>query len=230
MMMPMGASAQVAMPPAITITPKGPVISLSVQDSIQQAPDIASILVEITVRNRDRGSTIADGNALMAKLKAALTGKGVASPDVTQAYFGAREDYENNGGVRRVKGFVLQSGLLVKLHRLDRLGEVIGAAVTSGATRVSELHFDVENKGPIAERLLASATAKGRSRAMEHARINGFANARLLSVTEAGQNAIAFAPPAPRYSPIDGLDIPVDLTPRPVTISVSLAMAFELTN
>lgn len=220
--MPSGAMAQVM----VTIAAKGPVVSLLAQDKAEVPPDYAHVLIDIVARNGDRAEAINDGNALLSKLKAALIAKGVGASDIERNYFGAREEFENEGGIRRHKDFALFSGYSVKIRKLDKLGEVVGAAIAAGATRISELSFEVENRAATTDRLLASATAKARAKAMDHAKINGFSNVRLLSVREPD----AFAPPPPRYSPIDGLDIPADLSPRPVTISVSLAMAFELTN
>jgi uncharacterized protein YggE len=72
----------------------------------------------------------------------------------------------------------------LKLHKLALLGDAMGAAIGAGATSVGNPEFDVENKEPILEKLMAEATAKARAKAMIHARINSYSGAKLLSVTD----------------------------------------------
>jgi uncharacterized protein YggE len=118
----------------------------------------------------------------------------------------------------------------LKLHKLALLGDAMGAAIGAGATSVGNPEFDVENKEPILEKLMAEATAKARAKAMIHARINSYSGAKLLSVTDSDGRSLS----GPKTYHIEERAPSTDLSPRhhprPVTISVSLAMAFELTN
>jgi len=232
------ADAAETIPPLVTITPKGPVVSLASGDSVEQAPDIATINVSLTTRNRDRAAAVTASNAGLAKIRAALAAKGVATADIEQGYFSAREDFDGNGSARRSKGFVVDTSFQVKLRRLDALGDTIGAVVAAGASDVGNPEFDVENKAPILEKLTVGATAKARAKAMIHARLHGFSGVRLLSVMDnsnpndgmAPINKFGFAEARAMRIAQEEVSPVADLTPRPVTISVSLAMAFEMTN
>lgn len=227
---PQVAMAQIPSAPMLTIAPKGPVVSLNVGESVEQAPDIAILHISLITRNRETPAAVAANNAGLAKLKTALMAKGVLASDIKQGGLSAHDEFEGEGGARHRKGFMIENYIQVKLLKLDGLNDVMGAAVAAGATSTGNLQFDVANKSAIMDRLIAHATAQGRSRAMIHAQANGFSSVRLLSVTESEARMALFAPSAPRFMSREGETVPLDLTPRPVTISVSLAMAFELTN
>lgn len=216
-----------ALPPFISISPKGPLVSLSADDSVEVAPDIALIPVNLTTRNRDRALAVTASDDRLAKIKSALMGKGVAATEIEQGYFTAREEFEGEGNSRRRKGFVVEHNLTIKLHKLDNLGDVMWAAIGAGATNIDNPAFEVENKAPILEKLIASATA--RAKAMIHAKLNGFSAVRLLSITDTDGVPFRLANRPARVTMEEAGTSP-DLAPRPVSISVSLAMAFELTN
>lgn len=229
--LPQSALAQSTIPPLVTIVPKGPVVSLVQNASVEQAPDIANVDIGLVTRNRDRAAAIGASNAAIARIKADLIAKGVSAADITPGYFSAREEFDMDGTIRRRKGFVVESNLALKLHKLALLGDAMGAAIGAGATSVGNPEFDVENKEPILEKLMAEATAKARAKAMIHARINSYSGAKLLSVTDSDGHSSFQARKLTTFEErAPSTDLSPDITPRPVTISVSLAMAFELTN
>lgn len=234
--LPMPALAE-PMPSLLTIAPAGPVVNLSVTNSIEVAPDIAYITFGVVSRNKDRQVALQENRAAMDKVKASLKAAGVADADIQTAYFSVSEDIDYSAEAKPKKlGFLVMNSITVKVRKLEGLGELVANASAAGANDIGAPSFDVADKTAYVEKLTSAATSDARKRGEYHAKLNGYSGVKLVSVSDEvrsgpGGSAMAYAAYAKvedtAAAAVDGSGPTFD--PSPVTISVSLYFAFEMT-
>jgi uncharacterized protein YggE len=91
-------------------------------------------------------------------------------------------DYVNNRRVSR--GYVARNTVDVRVDTVDRVGELLEVAVTSGATSVSGLRFDLKDRGKYEREALRLATSDARLRADAAAAGAGRAVDRVVRIEE----------------------------------------------
>ena len=84
------------------------------------------------------------------------------------------------------EGYVARNMIEVRLDDIARVGEVIDLAVTSGATNVHGVRFDVKQRESLEREALKRATADARARAEAAASGAGRTIDRVLRIEEPG--------------------------------------------
>ncbi len=112
----------------------------------------------------------------------------------TMAYDLQQEwDYANNRRVSR--GYVARNSIEVRVDDIGRVGELLEMGVTSGATEVSNLRFDVKDRAKLEREALRLAVAAARAKADAAASGAGRTVDRILKIEE--QGALVAPPPVP---------------------------------
>ena len=86
----------------------------------------------------------------------------------------------------RIDGYRVANSVVVRTGELDRVGEVVDAAIAAGANEVQALQFGLRDDGPVRLRALAEATRRARATADVVAEALGREVARVVSVDEGG--------------------------------------------
>jgi uncharacterized protein YggE len=179
---------------------------------------------------------MAENRRMVDTVMAALKAKGIAEKDIETSSYNVNQDFDYSGPKRHSDGYVAATQLRVTVRNLELLSELVAAASDAGVTGVETPDFDLENKQSIVERLTRAATARARTRAEFHAKLNGFTGVRLIAVTDDVDSRDA---PMARYA-FAAAKMAVDaatdaagaagplLTPQDVTIGVKLSFAFEM--
>src|SRR5688572_5541937 len=102
-------------------------------------------------------------------------------------------DWVNGRQVPR--GYVARNTIEVRLDDITRVGEVIDISVTSGATAVHGVRFDLKQRDALEREALKRATANARSRAEAAAAGAGTSIGRVLRLEEPGNRP--YPPPPP---------------------------------
>jgi uncharacterized protein YggE len=177
---PLTASAQQPLVPA------EPHVVTSGQGVVQAVPDRAWVGIGAesrasTAREAQRLNTAAM-TPILEKLRAA----GVP-PDAikTVAYDVQYEwDYVNN---RRVgKGYVARNSVEVRVDAIDKVGDVLEIAGTSGATSLGGVRFDLKDRSKLEREALRLAVADARGKADAIAAGAGRSIDRILRIEEQG--------------------------------------------
>jgi uncharacterized protein YggE len=101
-------------------------------------------------------------------------------------------DYVNNRRISR--GFVARNTIEVRVDSIDRLGEILDLAVSTGATSVGDIRFDLKERAALERQALKQAVGDARARAEAVAAAAGQSVARVLRIVEHG---IDVPPPVP---------------------------------
>ena len=223
------SSAQAA---EVQIQSQGPVVELSVSESVDAKPDIVDIGAGVT----SQASTAVEAmrinaremNAVIDRIKAL----GIKDKDIqtTGINLSAQYDYDQSTSRQVFRGYQASNRVNVTLREVPRAGEVLDALVAAGATDINGPNFSLDDDTGARAQARKAAFDKARAQAEEYARWSGFSGVRLLEINE----SVAAGPPMPyaqsaerKMMDVCAASTPVE--PGLVGTMVSLTVKFEMT-
>ncbi|WP_247714417.1 SIMPL domain-containing protein [Qipengyuania pacifica] len=223
------SSAQAA---EVQIQSQGPVVELSVSESVDAKPDIVDIGAGVT----SQASTAVEAmrinaremNAVIDRIKAL----GIKDKDIqtTGINLSAQYDYDQSTSRQVFRGYQASNRVNVTLREVPRAGEVLDALVAAGATDINGPNFSLDDDTGARAQARKAAFEKARAQAEEYARWSGFSGVRLLEINE----SVAAGPPMPYAQSAERKMMDVSAAPTPVEpglvgTMVSLTVKFEMT-
>jgi uncharacterized protein YggE len=223
------SSAQAA---EVQIQAQGPVVELSVSESVDAKPDIVDIGAGVT----SQASTAVEAmrinaremNAVIDRIKAL----GIKDKDIqtTGINLSAQYDYDQSTSRQVFRGYQASNRVNVTLREVPRAGEVLDALVAAGATDINGPNFSLDDDTGARAQARKAAFDKARAQAEEYARWSGFSGVRLLEINE----SVAAGPPMPYAQSAERKMMDVSAAPTPVEpglvgTMVSLTVKFEMT-
>lgn len=164
--------------------PDIPVVVTTGEGVVKQAPDRAWVNISAESRARTPQEAQKLNAAAMTAVLNRLKGTGLP-PDAiqTRAYdLQAEYDYANNR--QTLRGYVARNSIEVRVDALEKLGEIIDLAVGAGATAVSGVRFDLQDRTNLERQALQRAVADARDRATAAAAGAGMKVERVLRIVE----------------------------------------------
>jgi uncharacterized protein YggE len=216
---------------AQTVPMEVPVVITSGEAEVKRAADRAWIGVTAESRSRDpkdaQRMNVDAMSAVMQKLKSLALGEDAIRTTAVELH--PEFDYAN--GRQTLRGYVARNSIEVRVDEIARAGEVLTAAVGSGATSISGVRFDLKNREAVEQEALRLAVANARSRADAAAAGAGMRVERILRIQD--QRA---APPEPRpvfamresmeAAPPMAADVPV--SPGEITVRASVSLTASI--
>ena len=142
-----------------------PVIVTRGEATLKRAPDQAWV----TIAAEARASTPAEAQRTaadaMKSVQAALTRAGLGDDAIRTTGYSLQPDMEYVNGRARVRGYVVRNQIEVRVDDLQKLGAVLDAAGTSGATSMAGLRFDLKNRASVEREALTQAVQDAMARA-----------------------------------------------------------------
>jgi uncharacterized protein YggE len=222
--LPMAALAQTS----VTIAETAPVVTLNVTESVESAPDVATVGTGVQTRAQTAQAAMQQNAAHTEKLIAALAKAGIAKKDIQTSgiNLNAQYDYNNNNGqssTPRFIGYEASNQLTVKLRDIKRVGASLDAMVAAGATNLFGPSFSIDDPSPLLVQALKSAKAQ----ADFYAQAAGYRSARLVSISESNSGGHPPMPMMVRSFKADAAPAtPVE--PGQVSASVTLSVQYAL--
>ncbi len=180
---------------AISQQATGPVITLSVTESVDSAPDMATINTGVQNRSMSAKEAMTQNAAQMDKLIAALLKGGIARKDIQTSGINLNPQYDyssrTDGQGPRFVGYEASNQLTVKVRKIAAAGELVDAMVAAGATNINGPSFGLSDPATVLDQARAKAVQTAQSRAELYARSLGYKSVRLVALSESG----GFAPP-----------------------------------
>ena len=178
---------------AQTHAPDVPVIVTSGEAEVKKAADRAWVAINAESRSKDpkeaqRANTAAM-NAVLAKLK----GMALGDDAIRTTAFELHPEFDYANGRQTLRGYVARNSIEVRVDDVTRIGEVLTAAVGSGATSVGALRFDLKDREGAEREALRLAVANARARADAAASGAGMRVERIIRIEDHRA-----APPEPR--------------------------------
>ena len=172
--LPAAAIAQ----PSITIAETAPVVPLNVTESVEAAPDVATVGTGVQPRAQTAQAAMQQNAAQTEKLIAALAKAGIAKADIQTSgiNLSAQYDYNNRDNQPqgpRFIGYEASNQLTVKLRDITRVGASLDAMVAAGAPNISGPNFSIDDPSPLLVQARGTALKSAKAQADFYAQAAG---------------------------------------------------------
>lgn len=200
-------------------------------------PDIAVLRLGIESQETTVAQAQLRAREAMAKVVAALRGKGVADKDIQTQYFSIQPvtQYieETVGGIRRGKqitvGYLVSNTVQAKLRKVDEAGPIIDAVAEAGGdlTRINSISFTKEDitqeKNLAREKAVKDAQAK----AQQIAGLLGIELGKPLYITESSPYTPVPSPIYARAEDAGAPPTPILVGEQELTVTVQIVYAIK---
>lgn len=128
-------------------------------------PDVVTIQLGITTHAAQLSDALTDNTNRSQSVIDQLTALGIQREDIQTSLFNVSPQYDYIDGQQHFREYEVQHQLKVTVHDSQKVGEIIDAAVQSGATEVSSIQFGIENSSELYEEALMKAVQNAHSHA-----------------------------------------------------------------
>lgn len=163
------ALAFVAAAPALAqVAPEPPSVSVSGEGIVTAVPDQAWVRIGAESRAKVSKDAQARNAEAMTAVQQKITSLGIPKDAVRTLAIDLQMEYDYANGKQTPRGYVARNTIEVRVDDFAKLGDVLDAAVGSGATNLHGLRFDVKRREALEREALqlAVANAMGRAEAL----------------------------------------------------------------
>lgn len=211
--------------------PEPPVIVTSGMAEVKKAPDRAWVSINAESRAKDpKAAQQANTDAMTAVLKK-LKSLGLGDDAIRTTGYDLQPEFDYVSGRQVLRGYVARNSIDVKVDDIARVGEVLTAAVGSGATSVGGLRFDVKDRDGAEREALRLAVIDAKARAEAAASGAGMRVDRVLKIED---HRVEHPEPRPmlqmRAMAVEGAaaaDVPVQAGTIAIKAGVSLTVSIR---
>ena len=198
---------------------------------VMAVPDVAALSLGIEAQNDSVALAQSQAAEAMAKVKAALTGNGVAEKDIQTRYFNVQRltRWDQDKQQEIVIGYRVTNMVTAKIRELDKVGTIIDAVAVAGGdlTRIDSIGFSVEDPSAYYGEAREKAMADARTKAQQMAELAAVKLGKPTYITESlqypqpiyRQDFYAEAAVAPAETPI---------SPGETEISINVQVAYSI--
>jgi uncharacterized protein YggE len=223
------APLTVAQAADVQIVAQNPVIELSVSEQVDSTPDTATFSTGVESKAPTATEALRQNSVQARAVIKRLKSLGIADKDIQTTGINLRADYDYDQERRenRFVGYVVSNQVSATVRDLDRLGEILDAIVSSGATNLNGPSFSISDDSKIKDVARTRALANAKARAMSYARAEGYTGVRVLSINE-GLFHQSEAPKMRMEAAADSSALP-PVAPGQIGTAVSLSITYEMT-
>ena len=176
-------------------TPQTPVIVTVGEAAVRRAPDRAFVAVSVETRAKSPREAQRLNADAMTAVQQRLTQARIAKESIRTTGYDLQQEFDFVQGKRVPREFAARNGVEVRVDDIARTGEVVDAVVQSGATSVSGIRFDLQDRDTAEREALRLAVADARARADAAATGAGRTVDRVVRIEDSRDMSIA--PPRP---------------------------------
>jgi uncharacterized protein YggE len=228
-------AALLAPPTAVlaqTPQPQDPsVVVTTAEGVVKAAPDRAFVTITTESRAATPREAQRRNTELMTPVQEKIRSLGIPADAIRTTQYQLHQEFDFPNGRRVSKGYLAVNSVEVRLDALERLGELLEVAVSTGATSVGDIRFDVKERAKLEREALRLAVTDARARAEAAAAGAGATIARVIRIEEHG---VISPPPVPvvarmamREAQAAPPDVPVSTGLIEIRTRVSLTAAMK---
>lgn len=149
-------------------TPEPPTVIVSGEGVVTAVPDQAWVRIGAESRSKNSKEAQSRNAEAMTAVQQKMTALGIPKDAVRTIAIDLQMEYDYANGRQTPRGYVARNTIEVRVDDFSKLGEVLDAAVGSGATNLHGLRFDVKRREALEREAmqLAVANAIGRAEAL----------------------------------------------------------------
>ena len=161
-----------------------PVIVMSGEGVVKQAPDRAWVTIAAESRARTAAEAQKVNTDAMTAVIEKIKASGIPAEAIQTSGYNLQPEFDYANGKQTLRGYVARNSVQVRVDALAKTGDVIGAAVGSGATSVSGVRFDLKDRDAAERQALRLAVRDARARADAAASGGGVTIDRVIRIEE----------------------------------------------
>lgn len=148
--------------------PESPAVVVSGEGVVTAVPDQAWVRIGAESRSKVSKEAQSRNAEAMAAVQQKMTALGIPKDAVRTLAIDLQMEYDYANGRQTPRGYVARNTIEVRVDDFAKLGDVLDAAVGSGATNLGGLRFDVKRREALEREALqlAVANAMGRAEAL----------------------------------------------------------------
>ena len=166
-----------------------PSIVTTGQAVVRRAPDQAFVTVAVESRAKEPRTAQRQNAESMTAVQQRIVAAGIARDALRTLGYTIQQQVDYVNGRRVPREYVARNSIEVRLDDVERVGDVLEAAVAAGANAVHSIRFELKDRAAAEREALRLAVADARARADAAAAGAGRAVDRILKIED------AFAPP-----------------------------------
>ena len=182
-----------AQPPAQPVSP--PVIITTGEGVVKHAPDRAWVTIGAENRARTpqeaQQANVEAMNGVIARIKE----KGISADAIRTTGYVLQPEFDYQNGKQTLRDYLARNQVQIRVDVIDKAGDVIAAAVATGATNVSSVQFDLKDREAAEHQALRLAVQDARQRADAAAAGAGVQIERVVRIDEQREGVVP--PPRP---------------------------------
>jgi uncharacterized protein YggE len=191
------ATAQTVMPAVPAILPDGTLLDVTAAGKSTRVPDLATIRAGVVTQAATAAAALGDNAQRMERVLDALKAAGVATRDIATATVQLSPQYrygENQPPV--ITGYQATNTVSIRFRDIAKSGTILDALVKQGANQIDGPNLSLDNPDAALNEARTDAVERARARAELYARAAGLSVARIVSISESGDN-VGMPPPRP---------------------------------
>ncbi|MBP5199715.1 MAG: SIMPL domain-containing protein [Schwartzia sp.] len=162
-----------------------PILSVSGSGTVRSVPDQAAVTLGVVTRAETAGEAQQENAAKASAVKDALIALGIEENDIKTEEYRFNPEYSRERNERHVVvGYTASNVIRVKVRDVAIVGDVVDAALASGANTVHSLDFSIRDTEGLRKKALESAVKDARSKADAIAHALGTSIVGVRHVTE----------------------------------------------
>lgn len=224
---PVGMAAAIAA--EVEIQVEGPVIELSVFESVTAEPDLVTIGAGVSTQAPTAVEAMRQNSVQMRRVIDQILALGVPEEDIqtTGISLNAQYDYDRANQRQVFRGYQVSNRVSVKLREIAETGAALDALVSAGATDLSGPNFSIEDDEAAKDLARTRAVERAQQRALAYARLVGYDDVRVLAISEAIQGR-SQAPQMEMRSVSADISAAPPVQPGQVSTGVSITIKYEM--
>ena len=214
----------------IEIESDGPVVELSIFESVTAEPDLVTIGAGVSTTAPTAVEALRQNSVEMTRVIAQIKAQGVDEKDIqtTGINLNARYDYNRATQRNEFRGYQASNRVSVKLREIGRTGEVLDALVAAGATDLNGPSFSIEDDEAAKDQARERALDRAQKRAEAYAGMLGYEEVRVLEISESIRGIGPVAEIAERSVMQADIAAAPPVQPGMISTGVALTIKFEM--
>ncbi|WP_397591887.1 SIMPL domain-containing protein [Sphingorhabdus sp.] len=223
-----GMMASSAMATEVHITTANPVIDLTISETVETPPDIATFSTGVQTMAATASAAVRANNMQMASVIARLKALGIADRDIQTTQINLNQQFDYRDGQQIFKGYQASNMVNAKLRDLRKLGAFLDALAVDGATSFNGPTFGVDDESSFREAARDKVWTSAIARAQSLARKAGYNDVRVLRVEENDQGQGYMSAPMAVRSMNAAVDKITPIAPGELSVAASMSFTFEM--
>lgn len=152
-----------AQQPALPFT--GPVVVTTGEGVVKRAPDRAFVTIAAESHAKSPVEAQRINTEAMTAVLDRIKAAGIPADAIQTTGYNLQPEFDYVNGKQNLRGYAARNQVQVRIDTLDKTGDVIAAAVGTGATNVSNVRFDLKDRGAAEREALRLAVGDAKRRA-----------------------------------------------------------------